>query len=141
MNWTGVKLMKLIGSFPPPRLVLALILTTSLNLSACSQATLAADPLHPAQSRSSVSENPSRSQSLRVIVKFRKPVPYRELAFLQGMGEKIHAPVRYVSSVSPDTHVYQIDTQPGQSSVDILTLLGNVPEVLLVEADAVAKPF
>ena len=78
---------------------------------------------------------------MRVVVKFRKPVPYRELTFLQGLGEKIHAPVAYVSSASPDTHVYQIGIQPGQNSADILQLLANIPEVLFAEADAVNKPF
>ncbi|CAM3451231.1 hypothetical protein POHY109586_08455 [Polaromonas hydrogenivorans] len=121
--------------------VLSLILTGCLGLSACSQAAPATDSLRPADSRPPAAANPNRGQPLRVIVRFRQPVAYRAPAFLQGMGEKIHAPVAYVSSVSPDTHVYQIDAKPGQNRADILRSLGNVPEVLSVEADAAAKPF
>lgn len=117
------------------------ILTGCLNLSACSQATPAAGSQRPANDGSFVSANLNRGQPLRVIVKFRQPVPYRDPTFLRDMSEKIHAPVAYVSSVSPDTHVYQINTQPGQDRTTILRLLGNVPDVLFVEADAVAKPF
>lgn len=133
--------MKSIGSFPPLYRVLALILTGCLNLSACSQPMPATGSLWPAHSRPSASANPNRVQSLRVIVTFRQTVPHHELTYLEGLGKKIHASVRYISSVSPDTHVYRVDTQPGQNSTDILKLLGDVPEVLSVEADAVIQPF
>jgi len=133
--------MEFTGFFLPPCPALALILTGCLNLSACSQPRPATEFPQPAHSRPSAAANPNRGQALRVIVTFRQTVPYRELIYLQGLGEKIHAPVSYVSSVSLDTHVYRVDTQPGQNSTDILKLLGGVPEVLSVEADAVIQPF
>lgn len=129
------------GPFSIQWCVLPVILTGCLSLSACSQATPAAHSHRPTHSGLSVSADPNRGQPLRVIVKFRKPVPYREPSFLRGMGEKIHAPMAYVSSVSPDTHVYQINAQPGQDRTTLLRLLGSIPEVLSAETDAVAKPF
>ena len=77
---------------------------------------------------------------MRVIVKFRQPEPYRDAAFLQDIAQRIHARIVYLSSVSLDTHVYQIEPQPGQSPADVLQNLGVIPSVLWVEADAMAQP-
>ena len=79
-------------------------------------------------------------QGLRVIVNFRQPVPYRDAAFLQGIGQQIRARVTYLSSVSADTHVYQIEPQPGLSQADVLRNLSAIPSVRRIEADAVARP-
>lgn len=84
--------------------------------------------------------NPASGQPLRVIVKFRQAVPYRDAAFLQDIAQQIHARITYISSVSLDTHVYQIEPQPGQSQADLLRRLSDLPSVLRVEADAVAQP-
>ncbi len=85
--------------------------------------------------------NSTYGQALRVIVKFRQTVPYRDEIFLQDIAQKIHARITYISSVSLDTHVYQIKSQPGQSHADILRSLSGIPVVLHVEADALAQPF
>lgn len=84
--------------------------------------------------------DPAYGQVLRVIVKFRQVVPYRDAAFLQAMARQIGARIAYISSVSIDTHVYQIEFQPGQSHADILGRLSGIPAVLWVQADAVARP-
>lgn len=84
--------------------------------------------------------NPASGQALRVIVKFRQTVPYRDAAFLQGIAQQIHARITYISSVSLDTHVYLIEPQPGQSQAELLRRLSDLPSVLRVEADAVAQP-
>ena len=84
--------------------------------------------------------NPAYGQALRVIVKFRQTVPYRDAAFLQGIARQIRARITYISSVSPDTHVYQVEPRPGQSHADILQSLSGIPSVLRVEADAMARP-
>lgn len=84
--------------------------------------------------------DPAYGQVLRVIVKFRQAVPYRDAAFLQDMARHINARIAYISSVSIDTHVYQIELQPGQSHADILGRLSGIPDVLWVQADAVARP-
>lgn len=84
--------------------------------------------------------NPPHGQALRVIVKFKQTVPYRDAAFLRDMAQQIHARIAYLSSVSPDTHVYQVEPQPGQSPADILRSLSAVSSVLRVEADALAQP-
>lgn len=89
---------------------------------------------------SPASGDPAYSQVLRVIVKFRQVVPYRDAAFLQNMAQHIDARIAYISSVSTDTHVYQIEFQPGQSHADILRRLSGIPAVLWVDADAVARP-
>ncbi|MGH6637402.1 MAG: hypothetical protein ACREXN_07295 [Polaromonas sp.] len=84
--------------------------------------------------------NPAPGQALRVIVKFRQAVPYRDAAFLQDIALHIRARIAYISSVSLDTHVYRIELQPGQSQADVLRRLSDLPSVLQVEADAIAQP-
>ncbi len=118
----------------------ALISLAALALSACSStppafATPSARhdlPLHTVDS--------GVGKALRVILKFRQTVPYRDAAFLQDIGHHIHGRITYITSVSLDTHVYQIEPQPGQSHEDILRSLANIPSVLRVEADALAQP-
>ncbi len=75
-------------------------------------------------------------QPIRVIVKFSQAVQYQSDAFLQDLQERIKARVSYVSSVSPDTHVYQLEPQPGQSAAQTLQSLGALPFVQRVEIDA-----
>lgn len=85
--------------------------------------------------------NPAQVQPLRVIVKFRVAVPYRDEAFLRGIAQKINARMVYLTSVSPDTHVYQVEPLQGQSLADITRSLSSVPAVLYAEADALMKPL
>ena len=119
---------------------LTVISMAVLTLSACSLSTLA--PATPSiQGRHPpASMDPAYGQVLRVIVKFRQAVPYRDAAFLQDIARQIGARIAYISSVSIDTHVYQIELQPGQSHADILGRLSGIPDVLWVQADAVARP-
>ena len=81
------------------------------------------------------------AKPMRVIVKFRQTVPYRDAVFLHDIAQHIHGRITYLSSVSLDTHVYQIVPEPGQSQADILQNLGVISSVLRVEADAMAQPF
>jgi hypothetical protein len=92
------------------------------------------------QSSPPTSAQQAYAQALRVVVKFRQAVPYRDAVFLQDMAQHIRARIAYIGSVAPDTHVYQIEPQPGQSHADVLRRLENLPSVLRAEADAVAKP-
>ena len=80
------------------------------------------------------------SKTLRVIVKFRQTVPYRDAAFLQDIAQRIHGRIAYISSISLDTHVYQVEPQPGQRQADVLRSLSTLPSVQRVEADALAQP-
>ncbi|GEM_PF-4839178 len=107
---------------------------------ACSSTTTA--PAIPSMQGSPppTSAKPPYAQTLRVIVKFRRTMPFLDAAFLQDMAQQIHARITYISSVAPDTQVYQIEPEPGQSRADILQRLANLPSVLWVEPDAVAKP-
>lgn len=116
------------------------ILLTGLAICACSSsAVVAANPAEQ-NSHAPTVKNSAHGQALRVIVKFKQTVPYRDAAFLQGIAQQIRARITYISSVSPDTHVYQVESQPGQSRADILQSLSGVPSVLRVEADAMARP-
>ena len=80
------------------------------------------------------------AKPMRVIVKFRQTVPYSDEAFLQDIAQHIHARIAYISSVSLDTHVYQVEPQTGQSQAEVLRSLATIPSVLRVEADAMARP-
>ncbi len=129
------------GKHVPPWRDGAVILLAFLALSARSAAAPAlVDP--PTQgSAPPASAPPACAQAVRVIVKFRQTtVPFREAAFLQGLAQHIQAHIAYISSVAPDTHVYRVEPQPGQCHADILRRLANLPCVLRVEADAVARP-
>lgn len=120
---------------------LALSLMACLSLNACSPAALPPNSTLMKSSLPPAAMNSTYGQALRVIVKFRQTVPYRDEIFLQDIAQKIHARITYISSVSLDTHVYQIKSQPGQSHADILRSLSGIPVVLHVEADALAQPF
>lgn len=76
---------------------------------------------------------------MRMIVKFSQAVPYRDAAFLQDLGQQVNARLAYLSSVSADTHVYQIVPLAGQSSSTLAEQLLRVPWVSRAELDAPAK--
>jgi hypothetical protein len=101
-------------------------------LAGCSQPS----PPNPQDAVTPGSASQAYGQPIRVIVKFSQDVPYRGEGFLQDMQERIHARVSYVSSVSQDTHVYQLEPQAGQSAAQTLQGLAAVPLVLRVEIDA-----
>lgn len=83
---------------------------------------------------------PQYGQAMRVIVTFRREVPYRDAAFLQDIGRQTQSRLAYISSVSLQTHVYRIEPRLGQSHADLLRSLSGLPSVLRAEADAVARP-
>lgn len=126
--------------------VLLLVICTVLT--ACSPSAL-----HPKKATVSESQKPSaldsaqapvqaetKNQALRVIVKFRYVVPFRDEVFLRDLSQKTNARITYLTSVSPDIHVYSIEPQRGLSRADILQALASNPAVLYAEADAVVKP-
>lgn len=78
---------------------------------------------------------------VRVIVKFRRAVPYRDPAFLQDITQQIQARLSYVASVSEDTHVYLLEPLAGHNSAEALKRLANLSTVLSVELDAIATHF
>jgi hypothetical protein len=117
---------------------LARVCCLLVPLAGCSQPV----PPHPhppdAAARQS-SANLPYGQPVRVIVRFSQTVQYRSDLFLQDMQERIKARVSYLSSVSQDTHVYQLEPQAGQSAAETLQRLGALPFVLRVEMDARVK--
>lgn len=124
-----------------PRRDGTVILLTALALSACSPSALAPATTPLTQNGPApTAVNPANGQALRVIVKFGQPVPFRDADFLHSIALQIHARVAYLGSVSLDTHVYRIEPQPGQSQADILQRLSEIPSVLHVETDTVARP-
>ena len=130
-----------------PDQALALLLTAFLSLSACSSSALVSnsvtmqDSQKPAASNSAQTQTQTQTQTLRVIVKFKYAVPYRDGVFLRALGQKINARITYITSVFPDIHVYQIEPQRSQSRADVFQSLSSNPAILYVEADAVVKPF
>lgn len=128
-------------SFSRPVQALAMLGLGCLFLSACSPSALAVKSTPMPQSQQPSAMKPAQVQPLRVIVKFRVAVPYRDEAFLRGIAQKINARMVYLTSVSPDTHVYQVEPLQGQSLADITRSLSSVPAVLYAEADALMKPL
>lgn len=78
---------------------------------------------------------------VRVIVKFRYAVSYRDPAFLQDISQQIQAHISYVASVSTDTHVYLLQPLAGHNSSDALKRLANLSTVMSVELDRIATHF
>lgn len=120
---------------------LAAILLASFMASACSPTTLASANAQEPTRTAPAALGPSYGPAVRVIVQFRQEVPYRNAAFLQDVARQTHARITYLSSVSLDTHAYQVEPQPGTSQADVLRSLSEVSSVLRVEIDAVARPF
>jgi hypothetical protein len=117
------------------------VLLACLALSACGA------PLHETGQPSAPASHGARAtnaafgEPVRVVVKFKQQTtPYRDAAFLQDMGRQIQARIAYVASVSPDTHVYQVEPRLGQSQADLIRQLSGLPAVARAEADAVARP-
>ena len=124
-----------------PDQALALVLTAFLSLSACSSSALVSNSVTMQDSQQPAASNSAQTQTLRVIVKFKYAVPYRDGVFLRDLGQKINARITYITSVFPDIHVYQIEPQRSQSRADVFQSLSSNPAILYVEADAVVKPF
>ena len=117
---------------------LARVCCLLVPLAGCSQP-VPPNPHPPDAAARQNSANLPYGQPVRVIVKFSQAVQYRSDVFLQDMQERIKARVSYLSSVSQDTHVYQLEPQAGQSAAETLRRLGALPFVLRVEMDARVK--
>ena len=126
----------------------ALLMVACTVLTACSQSAL-----HSKKATAPENQKPSalgsaqasvqaqaKNQALRIIVKFRYVVPFRDEVFLRDLGQKTNARITYLTSVSPDVHVYSVEPQRGQSRADIFQALASNPAVLYAEADAAVKP-
>jgi hypothetical protein len=117
---------------------LARVCCLLVPLAGCSQP-VSPHPNPPDAAARQSTTNLPYGQPVRVIVKFSQAVPYRSDVFLQDMQERIKARVSYLSSVSRDTHVYQLEPQAGHSAAETLQRLGTLPFVLRVETDARVK--
>lgn len=117
------------------------LLTSFPLLAACTETLPVAAPNPVAAPDSRAANLPAQAQPLRVIVRFRTAVPYQDAAYLRNLGQQVQAELRYVASVSPDTHVYLLQPQPGLGSTDTLKRLASQPAVLWVERDRLATPF
>ena len=80
-----------------------------------------------------------RETALRVVVKFRSGGTGRDAAVLASLTRQAQAPVSYVTSVSPDTHVYRIEPAAGQRTDELLARLLAMPGVAFVEVDRVVR--
>ena len=94
----------------------------------------------PASSNTMPSQSPAPfRETLRVIIQFRGTGTGREPALLAGLSRQAQAPVRYVASVSPDTHVYRVEPAAGQRTDEVLARLRAMPGVAFAELDRPAR--
>lgn len=109
-------------------------------LTACVQG--AADRSATTAQDSSASETRSSApaQGLRLIVQFSTPAPAQDEALLQSLQSQTLARVRYLTSLSNDTHVYLFQPAPGQTQAQLLQRLGKMPSVVRTEIDFKTKP-
>ena len=100
-----------------------------------------ADPTPVSNITDKVRAHPPSPQdtALRMVVKFRTAGSGRDAALLAGLARQAQAPVSYVTSVSPDTHVYRIEPAAGQRADEILARLLATPGVAFVEVDKVVR--
>ena len=80
-----------------------------------------------------------RDTALRVVVKFRSSGTGRDATLLAGLARQAQAPVDYITSVSPDTHVYRVNAAAGLCADEVLTRLRAMPGVAFVEIDRSAR--
>ena len=77
--------------------------------------------------------------SVRVIVQFKQSGAFSDDAFLKTLEQQVQAPVRYLTAVSPDTHVYGVQLPADQAPTVALQRLGALPSVARVELDDKAR--
>lgn len=128
---------------PQPRpwrlLGLALLLAHAGAVTGCAHTGLAsAKPAQPVQQPLPMPAA-SEPRTLRVIVQFMRAVDYNSERFLKDLSRQAKAPVRYIASVSQDTHVYAIELHPDQGSQGVLKSLSALPGVARVEEDGVVR--
>lgn len=77
--------------------------------------------------------------SLRVIVQFKENVAYADPTFVNTLQTQARMQVKYISSVSADTHVYSLQLPANQEPGVALQRLGALPSVARVEIDEKVK--
>lgn len=122
-----------------PWLKIAVLLFQATALGACSSTIVSTPHMATPDPVAATPKTTPHTSPVRVMVKFAKPVPYKDTAFLNTMAQQIQAPVVYLSSISTDTHVYLLNLQPAQKPADILLRLSAMSAVLRVEVDSLAK--
>lgn len=109
-------------------------------LGACAQVASPSPAATGAQTVPLAIVSPVTEQPVRVIVRFRVAVAYRDPAFVQDLAQQIQAGLSYVSSVSESTHVYLLAPLPGQPAADAIARLMRLPTVQWVERDTIVHP-
>lgn len=118
---------------------LAVLLAHAGAVTGCAHTGLvSANPAQPVQQPLPVPAA-SEPRPLRVIVQFKGAVDYNSERLLKDLSRQAQAPVRYIASVSQDTHVYAIQLHPDQGSQSVLKSLSALPGVARVEEDGVVK--
>ncbi|MFZ2308403.1 MAG: hypothetical protein WAW73_22205 [Rhodoferax sp.] len=110
-----------------------------LGLMACTQGTRHVPGNAPPPPNLLTQESPTGVRTLRVIVQFKQSAAFADAAFVQSLQDQIQAPVHYLSAVSADTHVYQLQVAPDQNPATVVQRLAALPNVARVERDAAAK--
>jgi hypothetical protein len=128
---------------PQPRtwrlLGLALLLAHAGAVTGCAHTDVAsAKPAQPVQQPLPVPAA-SEPRPLRVIVQFKGAAAPNSERLLKELSRQAQAPVRYMASVSPDTHVYAIELRQNQDPRSVLESLSSLSGVARVEEDGVVK--
>ncbi|QDL53500.1 hypothetical protein [Rhodoferax aquaticus] len=82
---------------------------------------------------------PSQLPALRVIVQFQRGADFDATTFLRAVRTKTKATADYIDAVSADTHVFAFAPPLGSTYGQLLLQIGEIPNVLRVEADQKAK--
>ncbi len=77
--------------------------------------------------------------SVRITVQFNQSVAFSDDAFVKTLEQQVQAPVRYLTAVSADTHVYGVQLPADQAPTAALQRLGALPSVARVELDDKAR--
>lgn len=72
---------------------------------------------------------------VRIILQFKSPTAYQSDAVLHTLQTQTQAQVRYITSVSRDTHVYHFQPAAGHTYAQLLERLSSLPMVARVEID------
>ena len=118
------------------------VLSTLLSLVACAQATYdwSADTLPPPNLVDVTGrESPGSAAPVRVIVQFHTPIAGDDAPTMQALQAQAQSQMRYLSSVSTDTHVYSLQLPPSQDPARALQRLAAHPAVKRVERDLAVK--
>ncbi len=118
------------------------IALSSLGLLACAQPTYdwSVNMLPPPSLLNLVHTDPSATEtSLRVIIQFKESVAGDDANVILSLQANSTGQVRFLSTVSSDTHVYSLSLAPGQDVAQALFRLAAAPGVKRVERDQAIK--